>query len=171
MENLRFEKLILNRIHQSIDRIIIIAAVISIISAAAVYFSSIPILFAWIDFVIGVALLILFYFRKWIIPKVKVIIVVLIPIILGIATFIDGGFTSGTTILVVLGNAAAMLLLRRHVSFFIALMSTVSMFVLWIWTTLTGFDSAPEMSDTKWMIQILLMILFLFIFRISVYSI
>ena len=56
MESSHFEKLILNRIHKSIDRIIIFAALISLISAVAVYFSAIPVVFAWIDILIGVIL-------------------------------------------------------------------------------------------------------------------
>ncbi|NTV79353.1 MAG: bifunctional diguanylate cyclase/phosphodiesterase [Clostridiales bacterium] len=103
--------------------------------------------------------------------RMKVQIVVIIPIVLGVVTFLDGGFSSGTTILMSIGNAAAMLLLRKRVSNVIAAGTILSFIGLWIWTHQTGFDATPDMIWTKWMIQFLLLILFLFIFRISVYAI
>ena len=171
MESVRLEKLILNRIHQSIDMIIVIAAVISLFSTVAVYFGSIPLIYAVIDGVIGVGLLALYFLRSKVSPKVKVVIVVFIPILLGIATFFDGGFSSGTIILILLGNATAMLLLRKHVSVIIAILTMMGMLLLWGWTVSTGFDAMPEMTGAKWTIQILLLLLFLFVFRISLYSI
>ena len=171
MESSHFEKLILNRIHKSIDRIIFFAALISLISAVAVYFSAISVVFAWIDILIGVILLIIYFYKTKISPMTKVMIVVAIPILLGIATFIDGGFSSGTVILILIGNATAMLLLRRHISLFLAGISFIGLIGLWIWTALTGFDAMPVMTSVKWLIQILLIVLFIFIFRISVYAI
>ncbi|MDD2970394.1 MAG: EAL domain-containing protein [Lachnospiraceae bacterium] len=171
MKSSHFEKLILNRIHRSIDRIVFLAAVISLISAVAVYFSAIPVIFAWADLLIGTGLFMIYLYKNKIDPMTKVFIVVLIPILLGIATFTDGGFTSGTVILILIGNATAMLLLRRSISLFLAGTSLIGMIILWIWTYTTGFQAAPAMTSVKWLIQILLMILFLFIFRISVYAI
>ena len=171
MKNSRFDQLILNRIQKNLNYIILIAAWISWISAVVVYFSAIPQIYAWIDLAIGMLLFLIFVFKKQIDVKTKVQIVVMIPIVLGIFTFFDGGFSSGTTILMSIGNAAAMLLLRKKISGTIAIATIISFIGLWIWADITGFDATPDMIWTKWMIQFLLLILFLFIFRISVYGI
>lgn len=171
MRNSHFDQMILNRIHQNINIIIPIVALLSWLSAVVVYYSDIPHLFAWIDFGIGDIFFIIYLFRNKIKVETKVILIVLIPILLGITTFFDGGFSSGTMILILLGNASAMLLLKKRISIVIAALSLFSVIGLWIWCIVSGFDPMPDMTNTKWVIQIVLLTLFVFVFRISVYAI
>lgn len=170
MDHKDYNHRILKNIEKSFDIIMPISAVITWVMGLVLYFGAAPVRFAMINMLVGLFLLSIFTFRKHISIEMKIMSTILLPIILGIDTFTDGGFYSGTTTLILISNVVAVLFLSRIRSFFIAVLSIVVMIGLWIWSSRTGFKLNVELTPMIWVIQILTMLLFIGIINIAVYA-
>ena len=171
MKSQGFERLIMERINLNFHKILPMAALVSFLSAVAVYFSDIPKLFAYLDFAISILMFLFYMLKNLLPPKLKIITTMMIPIVLGIFTFMDGGFSSGTLTLFLISNAIAVTIFGRREIIVVGLITIASLLFLWRWSLLHEFQSNPDMTAIKWIVHILLVFLFVFIFYISVNSI
>ncbi len=171
MNHTKLEKIIFNRIKKSTDISLVLASLTSFVSAIIIYFGNISLIYVIIDLLLGVFYLLSYVIRKKISTRTKIKGLVLLPIVLGIVIFLDGGFSGGTILLFVIGNSLSMLLLRENTSLAISMFSILSFVGLWIWSYYSKFDVMPEMTFWKWCLQVILMMVFLFLFRISINSI
>lgn len=171
MDNNYYNKLILSRVEKSFNIVLPIGAFVAIASAVAISFSEIDLLFAYVDIGIAVLLLVMYLMRDALATEVKVLITIAIPIALGILTFSEGGFASGTVTLMLISNAIAVLFLTKLLSRTIAGLTVVTFVSLWRWSINTGFEPSIMTSDSMWVIQLLLFLLFIVIFHIAIYAI
>ncbi len=168
MDKKDYNRLILKHIEKSFDVVMFIGALIACLASLILYFGSVPIRFAIINMMVGLSALIIFIFRKQSSIEMKVMFTIMVPIILGVDTFTAVGFYSGTTTLILISNAIAVLFLSRKGSIFIAALSMLVMSGLWIWSIVTGFQLNMEMTPVIWITQMLTMLLFIGIFHVSV---
>lgn len=166
-----YEKLILKRIDKNFDKVMPVGSVVAFGSAVAIYMSSIPNIFAIADIVIGLIFVLIYINRGGIKTEIKILVTIIIPIVLGIFSFLDGGFSSGTVTLILMSNAIAVLFLSKRKSAAIAILSLVSLFALWMWTISVSFNPVTLPNTAMWIIQILTIVLFLIVYQVAVYTI
>lgn len=171
MKVVEYDERIYQRIEEKFDWILPYATVISWLSALAIAFTDIPNYFVYIDGIVGLVLLVVYLNRRRLSREVKVSIVIAMAMAIGIISFTDGGFSSGAIALILVSNGMAILLLEKEQSFVIAVLSVLSLFGLWFWSWKTGFLTPTKMHAGIWIIQILLVSLFVFIFRFAAYAI
>lgn len=166
-----YDERIYQRIEEKFDRILPYSAVISWLSALAIAFTDIPNYFIYMDVLVGLILIGVYFFRRHLRREIKVAVVIALAMGIGIASFMDGGFSSGAIALILLSNGMAILLLEKRQSIIVAVISVLSLLLLWWWSWKTGFVNPAQMHAGIWIIQILLVILFAFIFRFAAYAI
>lgn len=128
-----YNTMILRRIETSFDKIIPIGAVVSWASAAAIYFSPIPKRFVAINVTTGFIFMILSVFKEKIEVENKILLTILAPMLIGVLSFLDGGFGSAGIQLIMISNIMAVLFLSKRKSFIIAVVSMIIFISLFIY--------------------------------------
>lgn len=170
MNNHHFNELILKRIDRNFDRIMPFGALIALLSALVIMYSTIPVYFAIVDVVIGLVFFVMYFLRGRFSTEFKIIVTICIPILLGLLTFTDGGFYSGTTPLILTSNTIAVLFLSKKNSVLTAVLSISSLAFLMAYTVAFHEDSIREPIGA-WVIQLMLIVLFVVILHVAVYAI
>ncbi len=171
MKNENYNNAILRRIEKSFDRIMPISALISFLSAVIIFFSNIPVIFVYVDMVIALIFVLLTILKEKLKVETKIMITVLVPAILGVASFLHGGFSSSGIQLLLICNVFPVLYLSKSTSIKISTLSMFVLIVLWLCTVKFDFPIDSTITTSKWLIQLLTLSLFLTIFHISVFSI
>ena len=171
MDNDYYNKLILDRVDKNFNRVLPVGAFVSFASAIAVFFSTIGRWYAYVDIAVALILLLVYLMRAIIRTDIKVLITVIIPIFLSVMTFTEGGFASGAVTLMLISNAIAVLFLPRIYSGIIAGLSVLTLGGLWRWSVITGFEPSISTNTSVWVLQLLLIVLFIAIFQLAVYAI
>ena len=171
MKQMTYDEKIYQRIETKFDSVLPYAAIISLLSSIVIALTDIPNYFIYIDGIVSVILFGIYFARKHLRRDVKVFIVIICAMGIGISSFMDGGFSSGVISLLLLSNGMAILLLEKKQSMIVAVLSITSLIFLWIWSLITGFVIPTKMHTGIWIIQILLTILFAFVFRFAAYAV
>lgn len=166
-----YNNTVLLRIEKSFDTVIPIAGIISIISAIAIYFSSIPLNFVFLDGTIGLLLLIMSIFRKHLHAELKIVFTIGFAMIIGVFSFMDGGFVSSAITLFLISNVISVLFLNRKTSYVITAVSIALFIGLWIWATTVYDGNTINYGTEIWIIQLLTFVLYLVMMHTMVYTI
>lgn len=148
-----------------------IGALVAWISALSIYFSAISKSFVFFDIIIGIIFAIMTTLQDRISAEIKIFVTILIPIIIGVLSFMDGGFDSAGTTLILISNVMAVMLLPKLKSVIISLVSVGIFIGLWIWATMYQGKVFICAGEAVWSIQFVLFILFLIILQVMVYAI
>lgn len=165
----KYDLQILSKIEKKFNWVLLIGGLVSFMSAVAIYFSDISNLYAAIDFLFAVVLIVLFVYRNHLSKEVKVYAVMAIPILLGSLSFMDGGFASGAITLFLLTIAVSVVFLPVNRSILVISIVIVVYLSLWLWSNTTGFEPSIMPDSIVWTIQFLLIVLFTSVIFLSVY--
>ncbi len=166
-----YNEMILSRIEKSFDKIMPIGSIISWASALAIYFSRIPKAYVYMDVGIGVIFMFMYMFKRKLSAETKILITILIPTLIGVLSFMDGGFGSGGISLLMISNVVAVLYLNKRTSKLISAMTLIIFIALFIFSAFIPVDFDVKDDLVLWIIQFLVLILYLFILHTVVYSI
>lgn len=151
------------------DKLLPYAAAATWISALAVIFSSIPRCYIWLDLIFGAIFLLMYIFRRHMAVEVKIAVTMLVPFIIGVVSFIDGGFNSAGVTLILISNVLAVMLMPRWISLWTSGLSIAVITGLWAWFRLVGHMT--ELEDAIFIIQLLAIAIFLLILHVVVYMV
>lgn len=132
MRDDHYNKMIQNNMKSGYNKLLPIAALVLFMASVSIYFSPIPKWFVAVDFSMAVILLFLAIMKEQINIEVKIVVSVLIPIIIGTLSFIDGGVNSSFGQLILVGNLIAAILLSNRKSMFISIVSVLLYIILWV---------------------------------------
>ena len=166
-----YNQLILNKIESTFNRLLPLAALVSAISAITVYFSSIPKAYVIYDSLISLSFIILFFFKHKVSIEKKILFSLLIALLIGMLSFIDGGFSSPGMALFLLANILAVLFLSKRQSRAIAVMTILGFAGLWLWTYVNKMVVSVEHNSGLWLIQFGVMVLYLIFSQTAVYAV
>ena len=165
------DTLILQRVNDKFNKVLPIGGVVSILTAVVIYFTEIPNRFIFIDGGLGLILLALYFLRYKVPTQYKILATILLSVGLAVLSFMDGGFSSGAITLIILANGIAMVLLPERNSFYVGIISMITLTLLWVWSSIVGFVVPIEMHSGVWFVQWSLLLLFIIVFRIVYMSI
>lgn len=171
MNTVYYDRLILQRIEKRIDSILPIAAILSTMSALAIYFSSIPFFFVIIDVAIGILLMVVFFLRKFITTHWKILIIILTAIIIGTLSFMHGAFASAGLTIFMLANVLSVLLLTKQGSFAISLSTVLLFLTLWWMADIGVIESRLPTGEAEWFVHFFMYVLYLIFLHTAVYSV
>jgi len=166
-----YDQMVVSRIEKNLDKVMPFTAVISFLSAILVYFSELPFLFCILDFSIGLLFLAVSVFPTKISINFKISLIIFASSLVGILSYMHGGFTSAFLILVMIGNIIAVLFLHRKISLFISSCSVLVFAFLGIYSNFYHKGTHFEISPSVFAIQFIVFILYLVLLHVSVYSI
>jgi diguanylate cyclase (GGDEF)-like protein len=166
-----YDAMILNRIEKSFDSIMPIGSVIAWLSAIMVYFSAISNRFVVYNSIVGIIFLIVSLIKKKVSIELKIVITISVPIIMGVLSFLDGGFGSAGLSLLMISNIMAVLLLSKENSRAVGFFSLVIFIGLFIFYRYNGLKVSIHADSSLWAIQFLVFFLYIFILHTVVYSI
>lgn len=166
-----YNSMILKRIEKNFDRIMPIGSIVAWASALTIYKSTIPQIFVFYNIIIGFIFLVLSFVNKRLTIETKILVTIAIPSIMGVLSFMDGGFGSAGLTLLMISNVIAVMYLSKSRSISIAAISIVIFIGLFGYSKLVVIHIAGSDSDTLWLIQFLVFTLYLFILHTVVYSI
>lgn len=166
-----YDAMILKRIEKSFDRIMPVCTSVAWISAVLIYFSSIPKYFVVFNSIIGLICLIIALFHDKMAIDLKITITIIIPIVIGILSFLDGGFASAGILLLIVSNVVAVMFLSKKRSIVIGVISVAIFIGLYVYVLLNPDLMRKEINYTVWIIHLLVFTLFLLILHTVVYSI
>lgn len=166
-----YNEMILRRVEMSFDKLMPICAIVAWVSSVAIYFSTIPTRFAAIDGLSGVNFMLLSIFRRRVRVEFKVLFTIINPVVIGILSFMDGGFSSAGITLIMIGNVIAVLFLSRKKSILVSLLSIMIFVFLWYWSSRVDHSGAFDEKTAIWVIQFVTFVLYLVIIHTIVYSI
>lgn len=166
-----YNTMILKRIERNFDRILPLATAVAWVSAIAIYFSPIPKSFVIYDAAIGFLFMFFWIFKKQLNVEVKIFITILVPIVIGVLSFMDGGFDSAAIQLIMISNVVAVLFLSRRKSLFVAGISIAVFLGLYYYAHFNPVDIPVKAGAVLWFIQFIVFILYLFILQTVVYSV
>ncbi len=95
----------------------------------------------------------------------------MVPIIIGIYSFMDGGFTSACITLFAIANVIAVLLLSKSKSMIVSVVTIGFLCLLWFWSYLGEKGPSINIRFAKWIIQITTFALYLLMQHSMVYAI
>lgn len=166
-----YNTMILKRIEISFNKLIPIGALIAWISAYFIYDSVIPIRFAYINIGMGIVLMVLFIFRKSIHVEVKIMIVSIIAALLGVLSFLHGGFSSGGMVLLIISNIIIVAFLSKIKSIISSVSIMVVFIGLWLWAKGGYLAVGHYEGDVIWSIKFMVMLLYLIIMQTIIFAI
>jgi len=166
-----YNEMILNRIEKNFDRILPLGVVVSWASAIAIYLSPIPNAFFYYNISIGLVFLLFTIYHKKLNVELKIFTTILVPIIIAILSFMDGGFDSAAIQLIMISNVVAVLFLSRRKSFLISLISVLTFIGLFIYSHYNPVDIPVKSGLALWFIQFIVFAMYLFILHTVVYSV
>lgn len=165
-----YNHMILERIEESFDKVMPIGSFVAFASAIALYFSSISRFFLLLNLIIGIMMLIVTIFKNRLETETKIIITICIPYIIGVFSFIDGGFQSAGITLFIISNMVAVLFLEKRKSRFVAISTAVLFVMLYLIAFMIPNGTDPIDGVTYWLIHFFVMILLLVIIHLIVYT-
>ena len=148
-----YNNMILIRVEKSFDKLIPFAVIGSWFSAIVIYFSEIPRYFVCLDILLGLGFLYMEIRRKQLTMEIKIIMTVFMLILVGIFSFLDGGFTSGAVTLFIISNSVAILLLSKKKSIVVSFVLIVVFSSLWFISFNELFGTTNPISISKWVVQ------------------
>ncbi|SHH79443.1 bifunctional diguanylate cyclase/phosphodiesterase [Clostridium grantii] len=157
----KYDNMIRKKIEETFDLIIPVGIVVALVSAIAIYFSPVPKKFVIIDIIISFILLIIISLKKRISTEIKAMVTISMPIIVGVLSFVDGGFNSSGIILILLSNLISVLLLTKVKSIIVSLFSSGLFIVLWINAKLYNKGWVIHVRDAEWIIHFVVFLLVL----------
>lgn len=166
-----YNAMILKRVEKNFDRILPIGSIVAWASAATIYKSEIPQVFVLYNLIIGFIFLILTFLNKYLSIEIKILITISIPYIMGILSFMDGGFGSAGLTLLMISNIIAVMYLSKRRSFVISVISIIIFAGLFLYSKFFPIPIGGSDNNTLWLIQFLVFALYLFILHTVVYSI
>lgn len=166
-----YNKKILQRIESSFDKVLPVAAAIAILSSLAIYFSAIPLPFLVLNAGIGIVFLLMYVWRRRLKVEAKITVTLSIPIIIAVLSFLDGGFSSSATTLLLISNIVGVLFLRKRSAYMLSALSVLILTGLWAWASTQPQGDLINIGGTKWFIQVITFILCVVMLHTIVYSI
>lgn len=163
------DKAFRERVENYIDRLMPFATLVSWISALAIAFSSIPGFYKWTNIVIGFIFSFMYIFRKRISVSIKLDVTILIPFVMGILSFVHGGFNSAGITLILISNVLAVMLLPKKSSILTAFLTMIILLAAWLGIRL--MDYMPDIENAIFIIQYVLLVIFLLILHVLVYTV
>lgn len=168
MENNSNEHLIQARIADKFDRLVLIGASIAGLSSVAIYLSGFETQFVFIDLFAALFLLGIYLLRHLIPVVGKIVIVAVVPMVIGILTFVEGGFGSGTMTLFILGNCISIFFLSRRQSIAFSA-GTIGIYLgLWLGTNRLSLMTPHQQEPVVWFVHLLMLLMCLALFGISI---
>ena len=171
MEQRDYNQLILKRVERSFDYVMLIGGILSIISALILVNSTIPMRFTVSNTIIGLILIVMFFLRKKLEIETKIAISLIMPIFMGVHSFMHGGFGTSAMTLLLISNAVAVLFLDRIKSLTTAAVTILIIGGLYVWAEVTGFDTGVKLTAIVWLMQALTMVLFILLLQMAFYTI
>lgn len=171
MKTKDYDMMIQQKVKDSFDLIMPVGVVGAWLSATAIFFSAIPRFFFYTNIFIGGLLLILTLLRKAISIETRIVITICIPVVIGVLSFMDGGFNSAGINLILFSNLLAIMLLSKRKSLTMMASSVIIFLGLWIWTVMNAERLKFSVPTAIWIIQLTIFILFLITMRVIVFSI
>lgn len=166
-----YNTLILKRIEEKFDLVLPIGIVVGFLSAFAVYLSDIPRIYVYFNVAITIIFLLLTILKRKLTIESKVFITILVPIFMGVASFLDGGFGSSGVMLIMFSNLIAVMALSKKRSVFTALCSIMIFLSLYAYSVRFDAIQTIHMTNMLWMIKFLVLLLYLITLHIVVYAI
>jgi len=171
MINKDYNQKMLERIEISFDKVMPICAIVAFASALAIYFSSIPNYFVIVDGVIGVIFLYLVALKNIISIETKIIVTIITAVIIGVLSFIDGGFSSAGLLIIMTANVIAVVFLSQRLSIFMAVVTVLIFIGLWGFAWFKPVDVSVTKDYGKWIIHLFVVILYLSLIHTVVYAV
>jgi diguanylate cyclase (GGDEF)-like protein len=165
-----YDKRIQKQIENKFNQILPLATVVSWVSAIAIFKSPIPEIFFYFNTIIGIVFLLLHLFRESISTEFKIYLSILVPYLMGVASFLDGAFNSSGILLILIANIIAVLLFAKRKSRMFSVISIATFGLLWLYTQ-NNISSASQIDNSYWIVKAAVFVLFLLIFNVIVYSI
>jgi len=165
-----YDKRIQKQIESKFNQILPLATVVSWVSAIAIFKSPIPEIFFYFNTIIGIVFLLLHLFKESISTEFKIYLSILVPYLMGVASFLDGAFNSSGILLILIANIIAVLLFAKRKSRMFSVISIVTFGFLWLYTQ-NNISSASQIDNSYWIVKAAVFVLFLLIFNVIVYSI
>lgn len=166
-----YNTLILKRIEEKFDLVLPIGIMVGFLSAFAVYLSDIPRIFVCFNVVIGIVFFLLTILKRKLTIESKVFITILVPILMGVASFMDGGFGSSGVMLIMFSNLIAVMALSKKRSVVTAISSVIIFLCLYVYSLYIGSIQTIHMTNMLWIIKFLVLVLYLITLHIVVYAI
>ncbi|BEP28454.1 putative bifunctional diguanylate cyclase/phosphodiesterase [Helicovermis profundi] len=166
-----YNNMILNRAEKSFDKIIPFAIIASWISALVIYFSKIPKYFVYLDIILGLGFVYMLIRRKNLSMETKIMMTVLMPILIGIFSFLDGAFTSSAITLFMLSESVAVLLLSKKKSLILSSVLIGVFLSLWFISFNELFGTTNPMGNAKWIVQFITFVFFIIVIHILIFNI
>ncbi|HKL11747.1 MAG TPA: EAL domain-containing protein [Clostridia bacterium] len=168
MKNEDYNRLIQNNMKKGFDLLIPIAAAMLFVSAFFLRNSNIPRFFLFIDFGLGLFLVAMAVIRDRIDINTKITVSALLTIVLGVLSFLDGGFNSSGVTLILMANMVATMLMSKIRSVILSIFSVAAFIALWVFTKTYGVEGLDEIKDVEWIIQFVVFVLFIFAMHVMV---
>lgn len=166
-----YNSVILKKVEWSFDKLMPVCAIVAWVSSIAILYSSIPVRFAIIDGLSGTIFMLLSIYRKFIRVELKIVFTIVNPVVIGLLSFLDGGFSGAGITLIMIGNVVAVLFLKHAKSIMVSLMSVSIFLFLWFWSVKVKVEGFVNENTAVWVIQFVTFILYLFIIHTIVYAV
>lgn len=171
MNRKNYNNMILERVEKSFDKLIPFAVISSWLAAIAIYFSEIPKRFVFLDVLLGLCFLYMRMRHRQLNMEAKIMMTVLISIIVGVFSFIDGGFDSAAVTLFIISNSIAILLLSKKQSLIVS-HTVIGVFLsLWFISYNELFGMINPISFSKWVVQFISFIFYIIVLNILTFNI
>lgn len=171
MKNKDFTTNMLDEIGNKIDVIILMGLLSATFTFITMFFGNFSILFKYFNIGTILCTALIYTFRKKIDPEKKVLLVVLIPMVISVISFVDGGFAASPILLLLISNLAAVAFLNKKWSIGISILSAITLAGIWIWSSQYAIDSIFNIGFNKWSMKYMAFILYIVILYISLYLI
>ncbi len=166
-----YNNMILIRVEKSFDRLIPFAVIGSWLSAITIYFSEIPKRFVFLDILLGLGFLYMGIRRKQLTMEMKIMMTILMPILVGIFSFLDGGFASAAVTLFIISNSVAILLLSKKKSLVVSHIVIGVFLSLWFISFNELFGVTNSICISKWIVQFISFLFYIFVMHILTFGI
>ncbi len=166
-----YDKKIQLKIENKFNQILPASIIVCWVSAVAIFSSPIPKVFFYLNFVVGIIFMVLHVYRKEISIEMKIYTTIFIPYIMGIISFLDGGFKSSGIILLLIANIIAVMLFAKKKSRFFSFISILTFLALWVYTKNSGNLALSQIDNSYWIVKFVVFLLFILIFNVIVFSI
>jgi EAL domain-containing protein (putative c-di-GMP-specific phosphodiesterase class I)/GGDEF domain-containing protein len=160
--------MIQENLQSGLNWLILISAFVLFIAAFTILYSPIPDFYFLLDIILGILMLIISIFRNQIPIETQISAAVLVPIIIGISSFLDGGFNSSGITLILISNVMAIMLFSRRTSIKITFLSIFIFILLWIISSTFLLDKFSYIRTAEWIVQFIVFLLFLTVYQLMV---
>jgi diguanylate cyclase (GGDEF)-like protein len=170
-EEMRYNNIVLRKVERKFDVVFPFAAFACFGTAFLITFSTIPRIFAYINIVMGIILMLMFFLRKKITIKFKITLTILLGLFIGVTAFLDGGYTSSFIAIFAIVNIIAVLFMSRKYSFNMSLISISLFLLLWVYNEMYMQEHVFYLSADRFAMQFIVFCLYLVFLNVAVYTI